>query len=192
MGGRFLFLLACGVLIPACGTSDGMGTSAAPFPTSTAAPPATTMPRDAGSLSGTWIGSRPGDGMTLDVPGCEACAGASPLTAMDVVMDISDTSHTLTGNASLTVREAPAECPAGAACVLRVGDVIPASVTGSVGVGARVAMQWTATVGGPAPTMLVLNLVGVVAANRMSGTVTSPGGGASAGSGAGTWSVRLP
>jgi hypothetical protein len=129
--------------------------------------------------------------MTFDVPGCGACAGASPLTAVDVVMNISDTSHTLTGNASLTVREAPAECPAGVDCLPRIGDVIPASVTGSVGVGARVAMQWTATVAGPVPTTLVLNLEGVVAANRMSGTVTSPDGGASAGSGAGTWSVRL-
>ena len=170
----------------ACGPDASDATSTSP-----AVPPPTTMPRSAGSLSGTWIGTRPGDGMTFAVPGCGACAGASPLTAVDVVLNISDTSHTLTGNASLTVREAPADCPAGAECLLRIGDVIPASVTGSVRVGARVAMQWTATVGGPAPTTLVLDLEGVVAANRMSGTVTSPGGGASGGSAPGTWSIGL-
>jgi len=156
-------------------------------PTSAAAPPPTTLARSAGSLSGNWTGTSPGDGMTLDLPGCGGCAGSSSLAALDVLLNISDTSHSLTGNATLTVRQAPAQCPAAAHCPLRAGDVIPASVTGSVGVGARVTMQWTAAIGGPAPTTLVLDLEGVVAANHMSGTVSSPGGA----SATGTWSISL-
>jgi hypothetical protein len=129
--------------------------------------------------------------MTLEVPVCGACAGAASPIAVDIVLSISDTSHALTGNATLSVREAPAQCPAGAECPLRVGDVIPASVTGSVGVGGRVAMQWTAAVEGPAAAALVLDLEGVVAANHMSGTLTGASGDISGGTVTGAWSIGL-
>ncbi len=128
------------------------------------------------SLSGMWVGVRPGDGLALDFSGCGACAGTPPLSAGDVILNISDSNHALSGNATVTAAD---------------GEVIPASVTGAVTAGARVAMRWEATLGGDSPTPGVFNLEGLVSANRMSGTLTLTGPAVSGGSANGTWSVRL-
>jgi hypothetical protein len=100
----------------------------------------------------------------------------------------------LSGNATVTVTEAPpAGCPAEPECDHGpVGDVIAASVVGSVGSGGRVTMHWEATVpGGGAPALMMFALQGTVSANRMSGTVVLTGGGVAGASATGTWSVNL-
>jgi hypothetical protein len=130
------------------------------------------------SLSGLWVGVRPGDGIALDFSGCGTCAGTPPLSAGDVVLNISDSNHALSGNATVTSAD---------------GEAIPASVTGAVTPGARVTMRWEATLGGgeQSPTAAVFTLEGTVSANRMSGTVILTGPAVPGGSADGTWSVRL-
>ena len=173
---RFAVVLAtCAALWPACGPGRGSGT----LPTPLVGPPASTLAPNGSptaSLSGIWAGKPPAAGMVVGVSGCGACSGA-PFSTADVVLNISDSSHSLSGNATLTVREGGT-----------IGEVIPASVTGSVGLAGRVTMQWKPTTenGGPAPIALVLE--GVVSANRMSGTLILTEGGVSAD---GTWSVTL-
>jgi hypothetical protein len=174
---RFAVVLAtCAPLWPACGPGGGSGT----LPTPLVGPPSSTLAPNGpptASLSGIWAGKPPAAGMVVSVSGCGACSGA-PFSAADVVLNISDSSHSLSGSATLTVREGGT-----------IGEVIPASVTGSVGLAGRVTMQWNATTenGGPAPVALFV-LEGVVSASRMSGTVILTGGGVSAD---GTWSVTL-
>lgn len=130
------------------------------------------------SLSGMWVGVRPGDGIALDFSSCGSCAGTPPLGAGDIVLNISDSNHALSGNVTVATED---------------GAVIPASVTGVVTAGARVRMRWEATLGsgGPSPTAAVFTLEGTVAANRMSGTVILTGPAVPGGSGDGTWSVHL-
>jgi hypothetical protein len=175
-----LVLAACAALWPACGPIPGSGT---PF-TATSAGPASTLAPNASlaSLSGIWVGHRPAEGMVFSIPGCGACAGAPPFNAADVALNVSDSSHALSGSAILTVREGGP-----------IGLVIPASVTGSVGPGGRVTMQWNASLdeGGQEPTSVLFALEGAVSANRMAGTVIVTGGGVPAGTADGTWSVAL-
>lgn len=185
----------CVALWPACGPGTGSGT---PFTPTLAGPPASTLAPDApptASLSGIWVGKRPGDGMVVGFSGCGACGDTPSFNAADVALNVSDSSHTLSGNATLTVREAPpVGCPAEPDCSHgQVGEVIPASVTGTVGAGGHVTMQWTASfgVGGQVPTPVVFDLAGTVFSNRMSGTVVVTGGAVPGGSAKGTWSVNL-
>jgi hypothetical protein len=171
-------LIAWAWLSTACGAGapgPSLGTPAAGPPLSNAAP--------AASLSGTWIGSRPDDGMVMNFAGCGACGDTTSSSAGNVVLNVSDSNHALSGIATWTVRESP---PSGWA----VGEVISASVTGSVRAGGRVSMRWDATVGdGPTPALFILE--GSVSANTMSGTVVLTGGGVPGGSASGTWSVKL-
>ena len=171
---RFAVVLAtCAALGPACGPGRGSGT----LPTPLVGPPATTLAPNGSptaSLSGIWAGKPPAAGMVVSVSGCGAWSGA-PFSAADVVLNISDSSHSLSGNATLTVREGGS-----------IGEVIPASVTGSVGLAGRVTMQWKPTTENAPIALFVLE--GVVSANRMSGTVILTEGGVAAD---GTWSVTL-
>jgi hypothetical protein len=171
-------LVACAWLSTACGAGTpgpSSGTPAAGPPLSNAAP--------AASLSGTWIGSRPDDGMLMSFAGCGACGDAPSLSAGDLVLNVSDSNHALSGIATWTVREYP---PSGWA----VGEVISASVTGAVRAGGRVSMRWDATVG-DGPTSALFILEGSVRADTMSGTVVLTGGDVPGGSASGTWSARL-
>ena len=171
---RFAVVLAtCAALGPACGPGRGSGT----LPTPLVGPPATTLAPNGSptaSLSGIWAGKPPAAGMVVSVSGCGACSGA-PFSTADVVLNISDSSHSLSGNATLTVREGGS-----------IGEVIPASVTGSVGLAGRVTMQWKPTTENAPIALFVLE--GVVSANRMSGTLILTDGSVSAD---GTWSVTL-
>jgi hypothetical protein len=155
----------------AAGGSPGMSlTTRATVPLTNTSPIA--------SLSGMWVGVRPGDGIALDFSRCGTCAGTPPLSAGDVILTISDSNHALSGNATVTTAD---------------GEVIPASVTGAVTAGGRVTMRWEATLGsgGESPTAAVFTLEGTVSANRMSGTLILTGPAVSGGTADGTWSVRL-
>jgi hypothetical protein len=161
------------------GTSCGGTAGGSPGSSLTARPtvPLTNTSPTA-SLSGMWVGARPGDGIALDFSACGTCAGTPPLSAGDVVLTISDSDHALSGNATVATAD---------------GEVIPTSVTGAVTAGARVTMRWEATLGsgGQSPTAAVFTLEGTVSANRMSGTVILTGPAVPGGSADGTWSVRL-
>ena len=130
------------------------------------------------SLSGSWVGVHPDDGIALDFSGCGTCAGTPPLSAGDIILTMSNSGHALSGNATVATVD---------------GEVIPASVTGAVTIGGHVDMRWEATLGSGAesPTAAVFTLAGTVAANRMSGTVILSGPAVPGGSASGTWSVRL-
>jgi hypothetical protein len=186
-----LVLVGCAALWPACGPGT-------PFTPTLVGPPASTLAPNASptaSLSGIWVGNRPGDGMILSFSGCGDCTDVPLFAAADVALNVSDSSHALSGSATLTVREAPpAGCPAEPDCSHgRVGEVIPASVTGTVGAGGHVTMQWTATLGGggQVPAPILFDLEGAVFSNRMSGTATVTGPAVPGGSATGTWSVNL-
>jgi len=192
---RFALVLAAGAsLWPGCGPDAG---SVTPFTPISAGPPASTLAQapPTASLSGIWVGNRPADGMVLSFSGCGACAGAPSSSAADVALNISDSSHALSGSATLTVREASTVgCPAQPECSHGpVGEVTAAGVIGSVGVGGRVTMQWTASMrnGGPDPMPVLFTLEGTVSANRMSGAVILAGAGVPGGRADGTWSVDL-
>lgn len=152
--------------------------------TAAAGPPVTQPGPRTASLSGTWIGNRPQDGLLLEFAACGACA--PPSRAVDVVVHMSDSDGALSGIATLTIREAPsAGCLAEPGCSPpAVGEVLTASVTGSVSAGGAVSMRWAA-----AP--VTLDLQGAVFANRMSGTVVPADTSAPGGAAGGTWSITL-
>ena len=177
-----LALATCVALWPACGPGTRSGS---PHTPTVVGPPSSMLAPNASltaSLSGIWVGNRPANGMVVTLSGCGACTETLWFNAADLVMTVSDSSHALSGNATLTVRDGGVS-----------GEVVPVSVTGSVGPGGHVTMQWSASTknGGQAPTPALFALEGSVSANRMSGTLTLTGGGISAGSAVGTWSVNL-
>ena len=180
-------MLLCAAAVIAGTSCDGAvgGSPGASFTTPATMPLSNTSPT--ASLSGTWVGVRPSEGMALSFSGCGACPDTPSFSAGDVILNISDSNHALSGNATVTIAEASvAGCPAEPDCNLGpVGEVIPASVTGAVTAGGRVTMRWEA------PTAAVFTLEGTVSANRMSGTVILTGPAVPGGSANGTWSVRL-
>ena len=168
-------------------TSKDEGSSAPQGPPATTPPgaPPTSMPTPppVASLSGTWIGNRPSDGMFLTFGGCGLCN--TPNSAgFDMLLNLSQSGSTLSGNLVLTTREAsPAGCPADPNCTKGpIGEVIPFSVTGTVS-GTSVTMQLTD--GGPGNPAI---MSGTATGNRMMGSTTG-----TANDGrpiTGTWSVN--
>ena len=165
--------------------SSNSGTQGPP-PTTLPAPPPTTLPAPtpppSASLTGTWIGNRPGDGMVLTWSFCSDLCPNTPISAgLDMLLTLSQSGSNLSGNLLLTIREAqPSGCAADPSCTKGpIGEVVSFSMAGTVS-GTSVTLQF---VGEPA----ILN--GTVTGNRMTGSLTgTANNGASM---TGTWSVNL-
>ena len=186
VGGVAVAAGAAVVVATSKGESSSNSGTQGPPPTTLPAPPPTTLPAPtpppAASLTGTWIGNRPGDGMVLTWSFCSDLCPNTPISAgLDMLLNLSQSGSTLSGNLVLTVREAsPVGCPADPNCTKGpIGEVTPFSVTGTVS-GTSVTLQ---LVGEPG----ILN--GTVTGNRMTGSLTgTANNGASI---TGTWSVNL-
>jgi hypothetical protein len=176
---------AAAVVAATSGGSDTPSTPAPPATTTPAGPPPTTLPAPspppAATLTGTWVGNRPGDGMVLTFAGCGGCPNSPNGGASDMVLNLSQSGSALSGNLTLTTRESfPAGCPADPNCTkVVIGEVITYSITGTVS-GTSVTMQFTGASG---------TMSGTVSGNRMTGNLT---GTSSDGTPiTGTWSVNL-
>ena len=152
-----------------------------PTPPPTTLPPASPPP--AASLSGTWAGNHPGDGMLLIFSGCSVCPNTPATSGTDMLLNLTQSGSALSGDVFLTLREdSPGSCAAGSCSENPIGEVVPFSITGTVS-GTSVTMQMT---GGEPTGTITLN--GTVTDNRMSGTLTgSDEGGRTI---TGTWAVN--
>jgi len=185
-------LAAGGAAAVVAATSGGEGGASTPSPPPTtvpAGPPPTTLatPPPPASLTGTWVGNRPADGLDLST-GCGS--GVQCDCGLDTVLELVQSGDSLSGSVVNTIKEnPPTACgdpgPSGACNCGEIGELLSGTVTGGSVSGATVTMQWLVPQDNGSIGLFVFN--GTLAGDRMSGTMMGTGEQSIT---SGTWAVN--